>query len=110
MAGVRMVQTPACVPNCNAYAERFVRSIKEECLNRIVPLGEWHLRKALAEYVTHYHGERNHQGLGNELIHRPLNGRVGPLAGASEWAVFSRTTTGQPRSRLVSFEFWDSTR
>ena len=71
MAGVRMVQTLACAPNCNAYAERFVRSIKEECLNRIVPLGEWHLRKALAEYVTHYHGERNHQGLGNELIHRP---------------------------------------
>ena len=52
-------------------ATRLVRSIKEECLNRIVPLGEWHLRRALAEYVTHYHGERNHQGLGNELIDRP---------------------------------------
>jgi transposase InsO family protein len=71
MAGVRMVRTPACAPNCNAYAERFVRSIKEECLDRIVPLGEWHLRRALTEYVVHYHSERNHQGIGNELIDRP---------------------------------------
>jgi len=69
--GVRIVRTPACAPNCNAYAERFVRSIKEECLDRIVPLGEWHLRRAVTDYLAHYHGERNHQGLGNELIDRP---------------------------------------
>jgi putative transposase len=67
-AGVRVVRTPPCAPNCNAYAERFVRSVKEECLNRIVPLGEWHLRKTLHEFATHYHRERNHQGLSNELI------------------------------------------
>ena len=70
MAGIRMVRTPASAPNCNAFAEGFVRSIKEECLKRIVPLAGRHLRRALAEYVTHYHGERNHQGLGNELIDR----------------------------------------
>ena len=58
-------------PELQAYAERFVRSIKEECLDRIVPLGEWHLRRALTDYVAHYHGERNHQGLGNELIDGP---------------------------------------
>jgi len=45
-----------------------VRSIKEECLNRLILLGERHLRRALADYVAHYHAERNHQGLGNELI------------------------------------------
>jgi transposase InsO family protein len=45
-----------------------VRSIKEECLNRIVPLGEHHFRRTLAEFMAHYHRERNHQGLGNELI------------------------------------------
>jgi transposase InsO family protein len=79
-AGVRMVRTPACAPNCNAYAERFVRSIKEECLDRIVPLGEWHLRRALMEYVAHYHGERNHQGLVNELIdHPPAQRMRGPV-------------------------------
>ena len=70
-AGVRVVRTPPRAPNCNAYAERFVRSVKEECLNRIVPLGERHLRKTLHEFATHYHRERNHQGLANELIERP---------------------------------------
>jgi Integrase core domain. len=67
-AGIDVVQTPARAPNANAHAERFVRSIKTECLARIVPLGERHFRRALAEYVAHYHGERNHQGLGNALI------------------------------------------
>ena len=67
-AGIRVVQTPYQAPNANAYAERFVRSIKDECLNRIIPLGEHHLRRAIREFVEHYHRERNHQGLGNGLI------------------------------------------
>ena len=49
-----------------------MRSVKEECLDRIVPLGERHLRQTLQEFATHYHHERNHQGLANELIERPL--------------------------------------
>jgi transposase InsO family protein len=69
--GVRIIRTPFCAPNCNAYAERFVRSIKEECLERLILFGERHLRRAITEFVTHYHGERNHQGIGNELI-QPL--------------------------------------
>jgi len=69
-AGVRVVQTPFRAPNCNAYAERFVRAIKEECLNKVIPLGERHLRRTVAKFVAHYLGERNHQGLGNELIDR----------------------------------------
>ena len=67
-AGIRVVLTPYQAPNANAYAERFVRSIKEECLDRIIPIGEGHLRRAVTEYVTHYHRERNHQGLENALI------------------------------------------
>ena len=70
-AGVRVIRTPAAAPNCNAHAERFVRSIKEECLDRILPLGEWHLRRLVREFVEHYHQERNHQGIGNQLIDRP---------------------------------------
>ena len=66
--GIRVVQTPYEAPNANAFAERFVRSIKEECLNRIIPIGEGHFRRALTEYVAHYHRERNHQGLENALI------------------------------------------
>jgi transposase InsO family protein len=67
-AGVKVVRLPPRSPNLNAFAERFVLSIKSECLDRIVPLGERHLRRAVSEFVTHYHGERNHQGLANRLI------------------------------------------
>ena len=59
---------PAQSPDLNAYAERFVRSIKEECLERMILLGEHHFRRAVREYVSHYHGERNHQGLDNQFI------------------------------------------
>jgi putative transposase len=72
MAGVRVVRTSPSAPNCNAYAERFVRSIKEKCLKRIVPLGERHLRRTLQDFAAYYHRERNHQRLANELIDRPV--------------------------------------
>jgi len=67
-SGVRPVKLPARSPNLNAHAERFVGSIKSECLAQIIPLGERHLRRAVREYVEHYHHERNHQGIGNQLI------------------------------------------
>ena len=63
-----MVKLPPRSPNLNAHAERFVRTIKESCLERMVLFGEGSLRKAIHEFVEHYHGERNHQGLGNRLI------------------------------------------
>jgi transposase InsO family protein len=69
-SGVKTVKLPARSPDLNAYAERFVRSIKSECLAQIVPLGERHLRTAVKEYTRHYHFERNHQGLNNELIEK----------------------------------------
>jgi transposase InsO family protein len=70
-AGIRLVLTPERAPNANAYAERFVRSIKEECLDRLIPIGEGHFRRAVTDYVEHYHAERNHQGIGNRLISGP---------------------------------------
>jgi transposase InsO family protein len=76
-AGVRVVLTPERAPNANAYAERFVRSIKEECLDRLIPLGERHFRRAITEYLEHYHDERNHQGLDNRLISGPSVIRMG---------------------------------
>ena len=79
-AGLRVVQTPYRAPNANAHAERFVRAIKEECLHRIVPLGEHHFRHTISEFVTHYHRERPHQGRGNALLEsrhsRQPRGRV----------------------------------
>ena len=71
---------PYAAPNCNAYAERFVRSVKEECLNRLVIMGEAHLRRTLVAFTEHYHRERNHQGLQDRLIMPELTGpRHGPI-------------------------------
>ena len=63
-----LVRLPARSPNLNAFAERFVGSVRAECLARIVPLGEGHLRATVRAFVDHYHEERPHQGLNNTLI------------------------------------------
>jgi hypothetical protein len=77
-AGIRVVLIPARAPNANACAERFVRSIKEECLNRIIPIDERHFRHVITEFVEHYHRGRNHQGLANRLIAgTPVTDRTG---------------------------------
>ena len=79
-AGIRVVRTPERAPNANAFAERFVRSINEECLDRLIPIGERHFRRAVREFVEHYHRERNHQGLNNALIvGAPAIGTVGRI-------------------------------
>jgi putative transposase len=67
-AGLRIVQTPVPAPNANAYAERFGRSIKGDCLDRTIPFGERHFRRAVCEFVEHHDRERNHQGPENDLI------------------------------------------
>ena len=67
-AGIECLKLPPRSPNLNAVAERFVLSIKSECLDKLVPLGERHLRVAISEFVEHYHLERNHQGLDNRLL------------------------------------------
>lgn len=66
--GVKPVRCPVWAPNCNAFAERFVRSIKDECLNRMIFFGETSLRRAVREYMAHYQAERNHQGIRNRLL------------------------------------------
>ena len=65
---VEPLALPAQSPNLNAYAERWVRSVKEECLSKVLLFGEGSLRRALNEFVEHYHVERNHQGKGNVLL------------------------------------------
>src|SRR5438552_14062063 len=66
--GIESIKLPPRSPNLNAYAERFVRTIKESCLEQMIFFGEDSLRKAIREFVAHYHLERNHQGLDNRLI------------------------------------------
>jgi putative transposase len=65
---VEALALPARSPNLNAYAERWVRSVKEECLSKVILFGERSLRRALSAYVDHFHAERNHQGKGNVLL------------------------------------------
>jgi transposase InsO family protein len=81
-AGTEPLRLPARSPNLNAWAERFVRSIKEECLGKMIFFGEQSLNRAIREYLAHYHGERNHQGLGNRLIEPAKD--VGRAAGDVE--------------------------
>jgi transposase InsO family protein len=81
-AGVKPVRLPPQSPNLNAHIERFMRSIKSECLDRMIFFGQRQLCRAVNEYVAHYHGERNHQGLGNQLIEPPVVAQPesGPVA------------------------------
>ena len=79
-SGIEPVRLPARSPNLNAYAERFILSIKSECLDRLILLGEQHLRQAVREYVTHYNRERPHQGLGGRFVTPASNeNRSGPI-------------------------------
>jgi putative transposase len=80
-AGERGVLPPRS-PNLNAYAERWVRSIKEECLSRLILFGEASLCHALTQYVEHFHHERNHQGKGTGLLFPAVSqdtARQGPI-------------------------------
>jgi putative transposase len=74
--GIEVVRLPLRTPNLNAFAERLVRSIKEECLSRMIFFGQASLEHAVRQDMTHYHTERNHQGLENRLP-RPTS--VSPL-------------------------------
>jgi putative transposase len=78
---VEPLALPARSPNLNAYAERWVRSVKEECLSKVILFGERSLRRALSQYVEHFHAERNHQGKGNVLLFPRATdrGREGPV-------------------------------
>ena len=67
-AGIRCLRLPPRSPNLNAYAERFVRSIKEECLDRLILFGQGSLARAVDQYIEHYHTERPHQGIGNIIL------------------------------------------
>jgi putative transposase len=66
--GVKTIALPAQSPNLNAFAERWVRSVKQECLSKVILFGEGPLSRVLTEYSRHYHSERNHQGKGNKLL------------------------------------------
>src|SRR6266550_2704731 len=77
-SGIQPLALPARSPNLNAFAERWVCSIRQECLSKLVLFGETSLRRALSEFIEHYHCERNHQGKGNLLLFPPPDGPLKP--------------------------------
>jgi transposase InsO family protein len=74
---IQPLSLPARSPNLNAFAERWVRSIKSECLSKLILLGEGFLRRAVTQFMAHYHFERPHQGKGNQLL---FSSRVSPVS------------------------------
>jgi putative transposase len=79
---VKSLTLPPRSPNLNAFVERWVRSVKQECLSRLILFGEGSLRRALTEFLEHYHAERNHQGKGNLLLFLSTATRQAPLGAA----------------------------
>ena len=80
--GIQIALLPPRSPNLNANLERFFRSLKSECLGRMIFFGEQSLRNATTQFAEHYHAERNHQGLENKLIEP--GPEVGQTAGEVE--------------------------
>ena len=72
-AGVQFVLCPAHAPQCNSFAQRFVRSIKEECLSRLIFLNQQQLPTTISTFVNYYRQRRNHQGIENKLIKPPTS-------------------------------------
>lgn len=87
--GTKVIPLPLRSPNLNAYAERSVRSIKDECLNRMIFIRQASLRRAVAECTDHYHRERNHQGLQNRLLRAPA------IVAANDGAIYRRARLGR---------------
>jgi hypothetical protein len=86
--GTKVIRLPPLSQNLNAFAERFVRSIKEECLTKLIFVGQASLRRAIVEYMRHFHEERNHQGLENRLI------RERSVVAANDAVIHRRTRLG----------------
>jgi transposase InsO family protein len=87
-AGVKAVRIPPKAPNCNPHVERFMLSLKRECLDKMVLFGQEALNRATREYLDHYHRERNHQGLEGKIID------AGPELGRMTGRIRSRERLG----------------
>ena len=69
--GVKVIRTPVRTPTANAYCERLIGSIRRECLDYVIVFNEWHLRRILREWMTHYNGGQPHRALGPGIPDRP---------------------------------------
>ena len=101
--GVEIVRTPYRAPRANAYAERWIRSVREECLDHLLILGEAHLHRVLTAYVAHYNGARPHQGLGQQTpAPHDRQGQRGPVRRRDVLGGSCMSTTERRYSRVSS--------
>lgn len=78
--GIDIIKTPIQAPNANAYAERWIRSVREECLDKLIVVNETHLKQVLDDYATYYNTARPHQGIGQKIpIARDVARESGPV-------------------------------
>ncbi|MEO0481932.1 MAG: integrase core domain-containing protein [Planctomycetota bacterium] len=102
-AGVTTVRTAFHAPHMNAIAERYLDSLKRECLHRLILFGNAHLRQAHRQYVAHYNTERPHQGIGTELIEPQTTthpGKTGPIAEHERLDGLLRSVVQQKQAQL----------
>ena len=98
---VTQIRLPVRSPNLNSFSGRWVKSVNEECLSQLILFGEASLKRALQEYIVHYHQERNHQGKQNKLLFPSLH-RLSGIRGrehfdvGSDWVDCSSTTFERP--------------
>ncbi len=91
---IEALALPPRSPNLNAFAERWVRSVKEECFSKLILFGEHSLKRALRHYEMHYHLERNHQGKDNLLLflgHTDQRSNKQRCDAESDWVVCSNS-------------------
>ncbi|RKZ13148.1 hypothetical protein DRQ53_13765 [bacterium] len=109
-SGIEILLTAYRAPNMNAFAERFVRSINSECLSQIVFVRQASLDRAIAEYVAHYHDERSHQGIGNEIVSGTAPQRVGEIEVSERLGgllnYYHRRAALWPRSSIRTLRAW----
>jgi hypothetical protein len=106
--GTRVIGTPVRSPRANAFAERFVGTLRRGCLDHVLVLGDRHLRKVLAEYARHYNGHRPHQALRQESPQRELGRVVGATARIERRSIVGRLISGYRRAALAHENCWSA--
>jgi len=96
--GIDVIRTPYRAPNANAYSERWIRSVREECLDKLLIINQAHLRRVMREYIEFFNTARPHQGL-DQRIPVPMIGHehTGPVRSRAVLGASSTTTTATPR-------------
>jgi putative transposase len=81
LSGIEALVQPPRSPNLNAHLERWNRSVKEECLSKMILFGEASLQHVLSHYAHHFHNERNHEGKAHVILFPAPADRIGELSG-----------------------------